>query len=77
MISGFAHNGKMGEACKLFLVMPNQNSVLWSAMISGYVECGNLECTLELFEVAPVKSVVGYMDCNNYWLYEVWEDWIG
>lgn len=41
-----------------FSAMPEKNSVSWNAMISGYVEMGDLDLAVELFWAAPVKSVI-------------------
>ncbi|KAM1466741.1 hypothetical protein ACFX2I_031912 [Malus domestica] len=59
--------------------MPEKNSVSWSAMISGYVKCGDLDMVVELFDVASVKSVVAwtamvtgtYCKCGN--LEDAWK----
>ncbi|XVF10901.1 hypothetical protein REPUB_Repub07fG0223200 [Reevesia pubescens] len=50
----------MAKARELFLAMLVKNGVTWSAMISGYVECGELELAVEFFELAAVKSVVAW-----------------
>ncbi|RYR14481.1 hypothetical protein Ahy_B04g071063 [Arachis hypogaea] len=42
----------------LFLAMPEKNTVSWSAMVSGYVACGDLDSAVECFYAATVKSVI-------------------
>ncbi|GAB2209888.1 hypothetical protein Droror1_Dr00027114 [Drosera rotundifolia] len=48
----------MEEALGLFLAMPEKNSVTWNAMISGYVELGDLDSSVSLFRDDPFKSEV-------------------
>ncbi|TKY55493.1 Pentatricopeptide repeat-containing protein mitochondrial [Spatholobus suberectus] len=48
----------MGEARRLFSAMPEKNCVSWSAMVSGYVACGDLDSAVECFYAAPVRSVI-------------------
>lgn len=45
------------EARKLFVEMPERNSVSWTAMINGYVRIGNLEEARRLLDEMPFESV--------------------
>lgn len=48
----------MDEARRLFAAMPEKNCVTWSAMVSGYVACGDLDDAVECFYAAPLRSVI-------------------
>jgi pentatricopeptide repeat protein len=57
MIAGYAQNGYVDEALKLFLKMPNQSLVSWNAMIAGYAQNGFVDEALKLFQKIPWQTV--------------------
>ena len=57
----------------MFSAMLERDKVSYIAMISGYVQCGDLESALSLFELDPFKRtpartalITGYMKVGNY-----------
>ena len=38
MVSGYVQNGMLDEAKRVFDGMPGKNSVLWNAIIAGYMQ---------------------------------------
>ena len=62
MVSGYAKNGRVDVARKLFEVMPGRNEVSWTAMLMGYTQSGRMKEAFEFFEAMPMKWVVA---CNE------------
>eukprot|EP00253_Pinus_taeda_P006172 PITA_06172 len=58
MVAGYAHNGKVDEALKLFREMPGRNTVSLSAMISGYLQNGCTVEALKLFQQMQMEGTV-------------------
>ncbi|KAF5200488.1 Pentatricopeptide repeat [Thalictrum thalictroides] len=56
MISGYAQNGDMLEAHKLFEESPTRDVFTWTAMVSGYVQNGML---MEARRILYCISLVG------------------
>ena len=49
MISGYAQVGLMADTRRLFTAMPEKNCFSWSAIVSGYVACGDLDSAWSVF----------------------------
>eukprot|EP00253_Pinus_taeda_P001245 PITA_01245 len=56
MVAGYAHNGKVDEALKLFREIPGRNTVSLSAMISVYLQNG---CTVEALKIFQQMQMEG------------------
>ena len=54
MILGYAQNGGVDEAYKLFEKMLERNLVSWTAMITGYAQDGHVDEALKLFKKIPL-----------------------
>ena len=54
MILGYAQNGRVDEAYKLFEKIPKRNLVSWTAMITGYAQDGRVDEALKLFKKMPL-----------------------
>ncbi|XP_057847319.2 pentatricopeptide repeat-containing protein At2g13600 isoform X2 [Cryptomeria japonica] len=58
LITMYAKNGKIDDACKVFNRMSKQDVVSWTAMITGYAENGRTEEAQLLFDRMPIRNVV-------------------
>ena len=54
MISGYAQNGHVDEAYKLFEKILERNLVSWTTMITGYTHDGHVDEALKLFKKMPL-----------------------
>lgn len=50
----------MGDAHKLFDDCPHPDVVTWSAMVNGYVKCGQIGVARELFDEMPDRNAVSW-----------------
>lgn len=53
MISGYAKNGRTGEALQPFDSMPVRSVVSWNAMITGFFQNSDVVRAVEFFERMP------------------------
>lgn len=60
MVSGYAQNGMLDDARKVFDVMPERNQVSWNALIAMYFKCGSIQEALEAFEEMEERDVVSW-----------------
>ncbi|KAH9313013.1 hypothetical protein KI387_028048, partial [Taxus chinensis] len=60
LITMYAKNGKIDNACKVFNKMSKQDVVSWTAMIAGYAENGRTEEARRLFDRMPIRNVVSW-----------------
>uniref|UniRef100_A0ACD6AJV7 Uncharacterized protein n=1 Tax=Avena sativa TaxID=4498 RepID=A0ACD6AJV7_AVESA len=61
MVSGFASAGHMGMAEECFRDAPEkEDAVLWTAMVSGYMDAGNVDKAMEFFQAMPVRNLVSW-----------------
>ncbi|XP_030512123.2 pentatricopeptide repeat-containing protein At5g46460, mitochondrial [Rhodamnia argentea] len=60
MIAGRSQNGRLGDALKLFYETPVRDSICWSTMIKGCLDCGDLMKAQELFDKMPEPNVVSW-----------------
>jgi pentatricopeptide repeat protein len=58
MMAGFAQNGFVEEALKLFQEMPHRNVISWNSMITGYALSGQVDEALKLFQEMPERDVI-------------------
>ena len=49
LVDVYARCGEMETADKIFISMPESNSVSWNSLLNGYAQVGNGEKVLELF----------------------------
>ncbi|KAJ7539199.1 hypothetical protein O6H91_11G081000 [Diphasiastrum complanatum] len=57
LINLYAKSGSIEDACQVFSVMPSPNSVSWSAMVVGYVSCGQGLKALQLFRQMLLEGI--------------------
>lgn len=60
MIDGYARNGKLADARKVFDEMPDADVVSWNTMIAGYIGNGDIAAAEELFWMMPERDVVSW-----------------
>lgn len=48
------------EAEKVFVEMPERNSVTWNALLTGFIRLGNLQSAQSVFNRMPEKNVVSW-----------------
>jgi pentatricopeptide repeat protein len=57
MLDGYVRLSRMEEAYKLFVEIPNKNSISWTTIISGLARAGKLEEAKDLLNQMPSSSV--------------------
>ncbi|KAL6899580.1 hypothetical protein ACP4OV_006238 [Aristida adscensionis] len=57
LLDGYARNGMMGDAQKLFDSLTEPNVVSWTALVSGYARAGKAGNAIVLFEWMPERDV--------------------
>jgi len=60
MIAGYAQNGFIDEALKLFIEMPCRDVVVWKTMAAGYAQNGLVDEGLKLFNEMPQRDAVSW-----------------
>ncbi|KAL6324328.1 hypothetical protein AAG906_012574 [Vitis piasezkii] len=60
MITGYAQNGGLSEAQRLFEESPVQDVFTWTAMVSGYVQNSMLDEARRVFDGMPEKNSVSW-----------------
>ncbi|XP_020534348.1 putative pentatricopeptide repeat-containing protein At3g18840 isoform X2 [Jatropha curcas] len=58
MIVGYASQGKMVEARRLFDSLTEKNAIVWTALFSGYLRLQQCEAVFELFNEYRAKEIV-------------------
>eukprot|EP00250_Pteridium_aquilinum_P016378 c23076_g1_i1 orf=375-3287(-) len=58
LVSMYGKCGSLGDAWKLFSIIPDRSLVSWNAMIAGYVQEGNVEQALNLFEQMQLEGAM-------------------
>ncbi|XP_057865818.1 pentatricopeptide repeat-containing protein At2g13600 isoform X2 [Cryptomeria japonica] len=58
MCQGYAQNGVLDEASRVFRQMPQKDVVSWTAMIAGYAQNGFAEKALETFKQMQLAGVI-------------------
>nr|CAB3480019.1 unnamed protein product [Digitaria exilis] len=61
MVAALACSGDMGTVEEWFRNAPEKKDVvLWTAMVSGYMDTGNVQKAIEFFEAMPVRNLVSW-----------------
>lgn len=61
MVAALACSGDMGAAEDLFRNAPEKtDAILWTAMVSGYMDTGNVQKAMEFFGAMPVRNLVSW-----------------
>ncbi|CAL4943041.1 unnamed protein product [Urochloa decumbens] len=61
MVSALASSGDMGVAEELFRnAAEKKDAVLWTAIVTGYMDTGNVQKAVEFFEAMPVRNLVSW-----------------
>lgn len=60
LVAGYAQNGYINEAARLFQIIAKRNQVSWNAMIAGYLRNGYVDNATKLFQKLPGKDVVSW-----------------
>ncbi|GAB2254715.1 hypothetical protein Droror1_Dr00022524 [Drosera rotundifolia] len=58
LIELYSSGGGSGDAYKVFGEMPVRNVVAWTAMVNGFIGCGDMVSARRMFELAPERDVV-------------------
>lgn len=58
MCTGLERNAMTKLASEYFVQMPNKGIVAWNAMITAYVDAGNMAQASELFNLMPQRNVL-------------------
>ncbi|KAK3121044.1 hypothetical protein QOZ80_8BG0645210 [Eleusine coracana subsp. coracana] len=61
MVAALASSGDMASAEELFRSAPEKDdTVLWTTLVSGYMDAGNVQKAIEFFEAMPVRNLVSW-----------------
>jgi pentatricopeptide repeat protein len=61
MVAALASSGDMGAAEEWFRNAPEKEDVvLWTAMVSGYMDAGNVQKAMKFFEAMPLRNLVSW-----------------
>ncbi|CAN5950863.1 unnamed protein product [Sphagnum jensenii] len=65
VVDMYAKCGSMEDAWRVFCKMPSQDVVTWTAMILGYVRCGQGQKALELYKRMQQEGLPSWVVCWN------------
>ncbi|KAH7660728.1 TPR-like protein [Dioscorea alata] len=57
LLQMYANVGCLDDACSVFDEMPVKDVVSWSSLMSGYMQCGDIDMGLEIFSIMALEKV--------------------